>query len=83
MTSQKNLRVRPGHDNLVALSAVDVQANEDIREEDADTARNCYFEDEYQLSVHKSYTQANCILECQVQFAVTHMGNASCIPWYQ
>ncbi len=77
-TDLKNIRIRPGYDNLVALSAVDVTANKRIKDVDIDD-RQCYFRDEYKLELHSYYTQASCMLECRIAYV---QQNISCIPWF-
>ncbi len=56
LTSLKNIRIRPGHDNLVSLEAVDVVADQNIKDIDLEH-RKCYFHDEYQLKMHTNYSQ--------------------------
>ena len=55
-TDQKNVRIRPGYDNLVAVDATSVVASEDIKSVDP-KERNCYFGDEVELKAHLYYTQ--------------------------
>ncbi len=49
--------------------------------------RNCYFQDETQsMKLHKYYSQANCLLECSLNFAQKALSNntdsQACTPWY-
>ncbi len=77
-TDQKNVRIRPGYDNLVALNAIDVKAVQRIDKVDAVEHRKCYFRDEYKLELHAYYTQASCMLECRIHYV---QNNVSCVPW--
>lgn len=85
LTGEKNIRIRPGYDNLVSLSATAVTTDPDLQDVVSPDRRNCYFKDEYILETHLEYSQESCILECQVEFAKNNMaadGHEDCIPWY-
>ena len=45
----------------------------------APEARNCYFEDEQELTFYEKYTFINCRLECAINEVEK---NLSCVPWY-
>ena len=86
LTSRTSTLVRPGQYNLVAMSALSVDAEDDIKGIDP-KKRNCYFPDENPLEIHKVYSQANCILECSIKYArkeVAKMGTnfTNCTPWF-
>ena len=68
MASFSSLMARPGYESNIKLSAIHVQAHKEIKEYEP-AKRNCYFPDEYELEMHQSYSQSNCILECVVKFA--------------
>ena len=42
-------------------------------------ARNCYFEDEMELSFYEKYTFINCQLECAIKEVEKDLG---CVPWH-
>ena len=42
-------------------------------------ARNCYFEDEMELSFYEKYTFINCQLECAIKEVEKELG---CVPWH-
>jgi len=66
LTFQKGFKIKSGHRNLVALSAIRIDADDSIRSIDP-VERNCLFEDETSsLVFHKRYSQANCFLECSL-----------------
>ena len=69
LTFQKGFKIKSGHRNLVALSAVRVDADDTLRSiNPAD--RNCLFDDETSSIVfHQRYSQANCFLECSLLHA--------------
>ena len=53
MMGLSGFQVKPGHKNQVTLSAVKVNANEDIKSIDP-IKRNCYFPDETRVSAGQS-----------------------------
>lgn len=56
LTNRKGIVLRPGQHNFVAISAVSVESEEDIRKIEP-VERNCYFKDEHPLKLLKDYTQ--------------------------
>ena len=87
LLSQGGFEIRPGHNNLVALSASKIDAEEELRglsEED----RKCRFPDENSnMTLYKEYSYTNCIFECSLLYARNKLqrdNNVSygCIPWY-
>ena len=86
LTLLGGFEVKPGHNNLVSLSAIKLEAEEDIRDIDP-KKRNCYFSDETNtVKLHRRYSQNNCILECTLLYAQNHLqalkNFSSCTPWY-
>jgi hypothetical protein len=58
--------IKPGHRNLVALSAIKINSDDDIRDIDP-FKRNCLFPDETDhIKLFKQYSQANCFFECSL-----------------
>jgi hypothetical protein len=83
-TTRKSVLIRPGHNNIVSMDAVKVSASRNIEDIDPEK-RFCLFHNEMELKVHKNYTQANCILECNLNYArnQVHFNTQSisvCIP---
>ncbi len=81
--NQKNIRIRPGYDNLVSLSATTVTANSDIKSVDPNE-RYCYFSDEHPLKLTNQYSQASCMLECRMDYVREYLRedfNITCVPW--
>ncbi len=77
--AQESFEVKPGHHNLIALSGMRVDADENMRNLDVN-GRNCIFYDEAShIKMYRNYTFANCIFECNLLIAY-HQYN--CIPWY-
>jgi len=77
-----------GSNNLVAMSAVKIEADPNIRSIEP-IKRNCRFPDENEgLKIYKSYKQSNCQLECLLslaQEALLREENETgrpCTPWY-
>jgi len=69
LSNLKGFEVKSGHNKLVAVSAVKIDADDDLRGLDPDT-RKCLFPDETDhVKLHKAYNQANCYLECSLFYA--------------
>jgi hypothetical protein len=87
LTFQKGFEVKPGHKNLIALTATKITADENIRGIEP-IRRNCRFGDEAEeLKLHKNYSQANCYLECALSYAqeklkVSNNSTRVCTPWF-
>ena len=78
----------PGHRNKVALSAIKLGADENLRRLKPED-RKCLFPDENKkMKLHQKYSQANCFLECSLFFAQELLVNKSktnvtpCTPWF-
>ena len=72
--------VRPGHENLVAMTAVNTIADEAIRDVPPEK-RNCYFQDEYKLDMYQLYSQSGCIFECKMRIGQSKT-EGGCTPWF-
>ncbi len=35
-----------------------------------------------ELKLHKKYSRASCLLECQIDYVVMALGKKACVPWY-
>ena len=86
ITSRKTLMIKPGQLNMVGITAINIQADEGVRQYDGEK-RKCYFEDEYPLKLFKKYSQRNCQLERSLEYAsrLVPEENANftqCIPWF-
>lgn len=66
--SRSSLISRPGLESSINVRATHQVGLEEIRKYDP-LKRNCYFPDEFELNVHKLYSQSNCIFECKTKFA--------------
>ena len=80
LTKRQSFLLKSGRENYVSISATYIKSDEAIRKIDPQK-RFCYFYDEYPLDLHKTYTQANCILECTINYGRELM-NSNCTPWY-
>ncbi len=80
LVSEYGFQISPGSNNLVAMSAVKINAHPNIRSLKPHK-RNCRFPDENEgLKIYKSYKQSNCQLECLLslaQHALLHEENGS------
>ena len=66
---QSGFQIIPGHLNMMALTATKLTSSEDIRRL-TPIERNCLFPNEnHGMQLHKNYSQANCLLECQLFYA--------------
>ena len=72
--------LRPGHENLIAMSAVNTIADEAIRDV-SPGKRNCYFQDEYKLEMYSLYSQSGCIFECKMRLGKAKTVGG-CTPWF-
>ena len=68
LVSQSNLIVRPGFENEIKVNAIQVDTLDEVRKYQPNK-RNCYFPDEYELQVHRHYSRASCVFECETQYA--------------
>ena len=64
MTSRKSILIKPGQNTLVSMSATKI-TSDDIGDIDP-KLRNCLFPDDKEMVLHNNYSQANCIMECQL-----------------
>ena len=71
MTSMKSILLSPGHNNFVSMSAMHITSKVDDIKHIKPAVRNCSFPDEIEMMYHNSYSQANCILECQLAYALS------------
>ena len=68
--TRKTVLIRPGHENIVSMGATKVSATRHIKKLDKDK-RVCLFGDEFEMNVHQEYTQANCLLECAMEYSIS------------
>ena len=87
MTYQRKFRIKRGFKNMVALSAVKIDADDDIIDIDP-IDRNCYFPEEVgTMRLHTNYSQSNCYLECsllnaQMDLKLKYNLTQACTPWF-
>ena len=77
MMRDKSIRLQPGREHFVELSAT-VVATDGIKDI-LPQARGCLFNDDMDLEFYKSYTFSNCRLECRIKEAEE---KHKCIPWH-
>ena len=77
MMKERSLKVQPGREHFIDLSAV-VVSTKDIKDITPE-ARNCFFADEGDLEFYKSYTFSNCKLECAIKNSEAVF---NCVPWH-
>ena len=74
--TRKTVLIRPGHENIVSMGATKVSATRHIKKLDKEK-RVCLFGDEIEMNVHKEYTQANCLLECAMEYSIFKVSHSS------
>ena len=77
MMKEKSIKLEPGREHFIDLSATVVSASDikAIAPED----RHCFFQDESDLDFYKRYTFSNCRLECAIE---TLEKIFDCVPWH-
>ena len=85
LTSLNEIEIKPGHNNMVALTAIKIKSETSIKSI-APENRKCYFQDEKQkVRIHRNYSQVNCLFECSLRYAQDLLkANSSvspCTPW--
>ena len=86
MTDLRGFDIKAGHINHVAISAVQIGADDKLRTLESVT-RKCLYPDEIEsLKLFKTYSQANCFLECNLKFAQKQLAieqnlTQGCTPW--
>ena len=86
-TALGGFELRPGHNNIVTISAKIITCDEGLQGLNAQE-RNCKFEEENsKLKFYQNYTQTNCLLECSLLFAQKNVLNKypnlqPCMPWF-
>ena len=74
-TALGGFELRPGHNNIVTISAKIITCDEGLQGLNAQE-RNCKFEEENsKLKFYQNYTQTNCLLECSLLFAQKNVLN--------
>ena len=85
LTERNGFLVRPGRENHVAMSALEILGADAIRSITPED-RDCYFSDEHPLEMHQRYSQSNCVLECNIKYARKAMmeqnETVKCTPWF-
>ena len=81
LTSQNPIKIKPGHNNMIALMATKISSNPDIQNYNP-AKRKCFFEDETSfIKLHKNYSQMNCLFECSLVQA-KKATLIDCNPWF-
>ena len=77
MMKERSLKVEPGREHFIDLSAT-VVSSDDI-EDITPAARDCFFPDEGNLEFYNVYTFSNCRLECAIKRSEAIF---NCVPWH-
>lgn len=86
-TMQESFQIRPGYNNIIALSGSRIDADEDLRDLSIDQ-RNCSFSNENSnMKLYKIYSYSNCMFECVLLYAretlkANNDASHACIPWF-
>ena len=78
LTEMNGFLLKTGQENYVSINPIDVVSDYGIKKI-SPSKRNCLFSDENPLNLFKNYSQANCLLECQLEHVKKEM---NCTPWY-
>ena len=87
LTNLRGFNIKAGHYNLVAISAVSITGDDDF-ENLKPASRKCRYPDEIgTLKLFKNYSQANCFLECSLNYAQKNVQaeqnlTQACTPWF-
>jgi len=87
LTDLKGFQLRPGQNNMVALSAIMVDAEDNLHSINPND-RGCIFSDETKyIKLFKTYSQENCLFECSFFYAQEILKAENnltkvCTPWY-
>jgi acid-sensing ion channel, other len=82
LLSQNPIKLKPGHNNMISVTAAVIEADPGIKTSVQPKDRQCYFEDETErIRLHKAYSQFNCLFECSLGQA-QKFENLSCVPWF-
>ncbi len=80
LMSQRGFEIKPGHTNIVALTAIKIDADEKIRDLKPDDRKCLFPEENSTMKLHKNYSQANCLFECALKYAQNKL--EVCTPWF-
>ena len=86
-TAQEGFVIKPGHNNIIALTGTEIKADDTLRELSQDS-RQCLFPDENStMKIYHNYTYSNCIFECSLLYAKdklaqTYNLSTPCMPWF-
>lgn len=76
--SSFGVSVGPGQETKVVIVPHIMSATPQLETVDL-SKRLCFFEDEKHLSFYRTYTQRNCVLECEANFTLAFCG---CVLFY-
>ncbi|KAK3913180.1 Pickpocket protein 28 [Frankliniella fusca] len=70
--------VEPGTENRVAITPIIGRTSPKLKSVSVEK-RQCLFQHERNLQFYRTYTQRNCILECEANFTLSH---CKCVAYY-
>ena len=83
-TSSNGILLKTGQNNEIAITPTYFEADPKVKSIPP-IKRNCYFPDEQELEVYSQYSQANCILECEMNYVRRKLlkeTGMNCTPWF-
>jgi len=86
-TAQEGFVIKPGHDNIIALTGTEIKAEDTLRDL-SQNSRQCLFPDENStMKIYQNYTYSNCIFECSLLYAKEMLADkynmsTPCMPWF-
>ena len=84
LTNQRGFEIRPNHYNLVAVSAILINANEHLKMLKPDVCKCLYQDEQGNLTLFGKYSLSNCFLEFSLKYAQKNTGTDSsqgCTGW--
>jgi amiloride-sensitive sodium channel len=74
--------LRPGHETHISIKAVMTSTTESLKDSLDPIKRNCFFKDEFYLSLFTNYSVNNCWMECLMNLSMMAMPKEDkCVPW--
>ena len=79
----KSLIIPSGQVSEIVFRPIHIASGPGLKGAAKPEKRFCLFADEYELKLHKKYSQNNCKLECSIKYAQSQMNVSDvCVPWY-
>ena len=74
LINQRSVLIKPGHNNLIGISATKITVNGNLKKIPVDK-RNCLFPEEHKLKLFKNYLKPSCDFECSLDHAMSKVSS--------